>query len=46
MHLEKTGSTRVALLDTAEYSFLKEDDTLPKLTDIWGHKFEKSIVCI
>ena len=26
MHLEKTGSTRVALLDTAEYSFLKEDE--------------------
>lgn len=35
-----TRAEVVALMD----EFLKEDDTLPILTDIWGHKFEKSIV--
>lgn len=35
-----TRAEVVAMMD----AFLKEDDTLPKLTDIWGHKFEKSIV--
>ena len=35
-----TRSEVVALMDI----FLQEDNTIPKLNDIWGHKFEKSIV--
>lgn len=35
-----TRAEVVALMDT----FLPKDNTIPKLNDIWGHKFEKSIV--